>query len=284
MSTSQSIRFSLAAGLLFWLGGQVQPAPHDAVDRLGVRQLFQTCSGGREWYARWEAERSIPPFQVDAQDPLCRNSYGVLKIKDGTATFAPDQSRLYILTPKDTAGQYNAPRWRNVEITVYARRGRSTQTPSYQAFDLSARSGEHHDDRMPCEGTSYHAAVRFDGLCGFKKEVWHTGGYTQLAPVPTPRPWPTVPEGRWIGIKFVCRNVDRDQHVNLRLYLDPEQRNEWRQVAELTDAGGWKGGAEGCSRPTDFILKDAYPAVYFRTDYVAAEIKQFSVREIDPLP
>jgi hypothetical protein len=85
-------------------------------------------------------------------------------------------------------------------------------------------------------------------------------------------------------MKFVCRNSDRDQHVKLQLYIDTEETNEWRLVTEMIDAGDWNGKEAGYGRPRNFILKDAYPAVYFRTDFVPVEVKKFSVREIDPLP
>jgi hypothetical protein len=253
-------------------------------DLFGVRELFPTRSGGRQWFAKWEARRTIKPFQVDPQDAFFRNEDGPLKIGDGIASIAPGQTRFVILTPKDAAGRYTAPLWKNVEMTVYVRRGPTSRSPSYQAFDLSARSGEHHNDQMPCEGTSYHATARFVGQCGFKKEIWHTGGYTHLAPGRAPRPWQTVPEGKWIGMKFVCRNVDHDRHVSLQLYLDAEERNAWRRVVEYTDAGGWKGEKEGCGRAVDTILREGRPAVYFRTDYVMVDVKKFSVREIEPLP
>ena len=174
--------------------------------------------------------------------------------------------------------------WTNVEMTVYARRGAATRKLDYQAFYLSARSGERHNDAAPCEGTSYHATARFDGQCGFKKEIWHTGGYTALRPEPTPRPWPTVPEGRWVGMKFVCRNCDHGAHVKLELYLDLEEKNEWKSVAKFVDAGGWRGEKPGCNRVVDYIIAEGRPAVYFRSDYVAVELKNFSVREVAPLP
>jgi hypothetical protein len=284
MRKSRLLGVLLAAGLALCQVGQARPGTRAAgEDRFGVRQLFATATGGREWFARWEGERTVPAFEMDPRDAVFRNSYGTLRIKDGIASFAPEQSRLYVLTPKDGQGKYTAPLWRNVEMTVYVKRGPTSQSPSYQAFDLSARSGERHNDEQPCEGTSYHATVRFDGLCGFKKELWHTGGYTQLAPEPAPKPWATVPEGKWIGIKFVCRNVDQDRHVRLEIYLDAEERNAWRRVVEYTDAGGWTGGKEGCGRAVDAILSDGRPAVYFRTDYVTTEVKKFSVREIEPL-
>jgi hypothetical protein len=93
-----------------------------------------------------------------------------------------------------------------------------------------------------------------------------------------------VPQNEWIGMKFVCRNCDRDKHVQLQLLVDLQERNDWKLVTELTDKGGWEGKEAGCDRPKDFILAGAYPAVYFRTDYVPIEVKKFSVREIEPLP
>jgi hypothetical protein len=149
---------------------------------------------------------------------------------------------------------------------------------------LSARSGERHNDSAPCEGTSYHATARFDGQCGFKKEVWHAGGYTNLRPDPAPKPWTTVPEGKWVGMKFLCRNCDGGSHVRLQLYLDADERNDWKPIAELTDAGGWLGEKPGCNRRQDYIITEGRPAVYFRTDQLAVELKKFSVREIAPLP
>ena len=169
-------------------------------------------------------------------------------------------------------------------MTAYVKCQAPTRAVSGQALSLTARSGERHSERSPCEGTSYHASVRFDGKCGFKKEIWHTGGYSDLAPVPAPRPWETVPSNRWIGMKFVCRNCDGGRHVRLQLYLDPQEQNEWQLIAELTDRGGWEGHEAGCGRPKDFIISEARPAVYFRTDYVPVEVKKFSVREVDPLP
>jgi hypothetical protein len=252
-------------------------------DPLGVQKLFPTAKLGREWFAAWERPRSIDRSARDPADPQFRNSDGVLTIADGVARAPAGQTRLFIDTPQQGAGRYTMPQWRNVEMTVYFKRGEATRDVSSQAVSLNARSGERHSNEAPCDGTSYHAMLRLDGRCGFKKEVWHTGGYTDLKPEPTPRPWETVPVGAWIGMKFVCRNCDDDKHVLLQMYLDPLERNEWRLVAETTDRGGWEGKEAGCDRPKDYIIAEARPSVYFRTDYVPVELKRFSVREIQPL-
>jgi hypothetical protein len=247
--------------------------------------LFPAFAGGREWVADWNTARTVKSYELDPRDPLCRNSSDVpLRIADGIASFPAGVTRLYVLTPTNAAGQFAAAPWRNVEMTVYARRGATSRTLDWQAFYLSARSGWVHDDKSPCEGTSYHATARFDGLLGFKKELWHTGGYTRLAPPQAAKPWPTVPVGKWVGLKFVCRNFDRDRKVRLQFYLDAGERGEWKLLTAFDDAGGWRGEMPGCDRPQDMILTEARPAVYFRADYVAVELKKFSVREIAPLP
>lgn len=143
----------------------------EPVDRFGIRQLAPSLANGREWFARWEEPRTVGRYATDPQDPLVENNADVpLRIGRGTASLDPGVSRIYVGTPRGKDGAFTAPLWKNVEITLYARRGRSSRTPSYQAFDLAARSGHGHNDRDPCDGTSYHATARFDGIAGFKKE------------------------------------------------------------------------------------------------------------------
>ncbi|MCD6052157.1 MAG: uncharacterized protein K0Q55_3575, partial [Verrucomicrobia bacterium] len=234
-------------------------------DSFGVTMLHPTLKGGREWFAKWEQERTVAPYATDKLDPLFVNSSGTLLIKNGSASIKAGITRLRVFSPKGKDGQYTGPLWTNVEMTVYARRGKIAKELDYQALCLCARSGEKHNDEDPCDGTSYHATARFDGKFGFKKEIWHTGGYTDLKPEPTPKPWKTVPENKWIGLKYVCRNVDNGKHVKLELYLDVEEKNEWKLVSEFTDKGGWRGQKAGCDRPRDYIITEGRPAVYFRT-------------------
>jgi hypothetical protein len=260
------------------------PSADAANDPFGVARLAPTVAGGREWVANWERERVVTAYELDAKDAQFYNEEGELRIRDGIARVPAGMSRLVVLANTNRAGTGANPLWTNVEMTVYALRGAATRTLDYQAFYLSSRSGERHNDSVPCDGTSYHATARFDGQCGFKKEIWHAGGYTTLRPEPTPKPWPTVPEGKWIGMKFLCRNCDGGAHVRLELYLDAEERNEWNLAAEFTDRGGWRGEKAGCNRSQEYIITEGRPAVYFRTDYVAVELKKFSVREVEALP
>lgn len=266
---------------LLSVGAQAQPL---GKDRFGVSKLHQTAAQGREWFAQWESPRVIKPYSVDSADPLFANEDGELRIQSGTAQIKPGLTRLKVGDVLKKDGKYVGTLWTNVEMTVYVKRGSTSKQLDYQAFYLSARSGEKHNDEVPCDGTSYHATARFDGKFGFKKEIWHTGGYTGLRPDPTPKPWPTVPEGKWIGLKFICRNCDDGKHVKLQFYLDAEEKDEWKLVSEFTDQGGWRGEKAGCDKPQDHIITEGRPVVYFRTDYVATELKKFSVREIPSLP
>jgi hypothetical protein len=256
---------------------------HVEVDRFGIAKQFPTRAQGREWFCAWGNKRSVSPYQDDTTDPLFHNEDGTLQIGEGIAKAKAGQTRLVVMTPSKSAGA-TIPPWRNVEMTVYVRRGSLARKLDYQAFYLSARSGVRHNDDVPCEGTSYHATARFDGQWGFKKEIWHTGGYTELRPNPTPKPWETAPENAWVGMKFVCRNYDKDRKVLLQLYYDAQEKNDWKLVAEYRDTGDWKGEKPGCSQPQNKIITSSRPAVYFRTDYVDVDLKKFSVREIDPLP
>lgn len=273
----------IAAVLLLSSVADGQSRKSAIADPFGVKQLFPTARGGRQWFASWQQSRSVGRYARDSADLLFRNSDGVLNIANDIASVPAGQTRLFIDTPRGNDGGYTAAPWRNVEMTVYFKRGEATRETNGQAISLSARSGEQHSDDAPCEGTSYHASLRLDGQCGFKKEVWHTGGYSNLLPERPPQPWATVPENMWIGMKFVCRNCDSDAHVQLQLYVDGLERNAWQLVAEVTDRGGWEGRQPGCDRPQDYIIAEARPSVYFRADYIPLEIKRFSVREIEPL-
>ena len=71
--------------------------------------------------------------------------------------------------------------------------------------------------------------------------------------------------------------------MSLQLYLDADERNDWKLIADLTDAGGWLGEKAGCNQPQDYIIAEVSPAGYFQTNQVAVDLKKFSVREIAPL-
>src|ERR1035441_8936963 len=70
----------------------------------------------------------------------------------GIAAARAGLTRLVVLSPTNQAGTPAARLWTNVEMTVYARREAPARRLDYQAFYLSARNGERHNDSSPCEG------------------------------------------------------------------------------------------------------------------------------------
>jgi hypothetical protein len=106
-------------------------APAPTKDRFGVAQLAPTVAGGREWVARWDAERVVSAYAADPADPLFYNEEGELRIGNGIAAARAGLTRLVVLSPASQAGTTAARLWTNVEMTVYARRGVSARWLDY---------------------------------------------------------------------------------------------------------------------------------------------------------
>ena len=84
--------------------------------------------------------------------------------------------------------------WKNVEMTGYVKMISSTPTTGSREFsdqDEGSENGDsldphltwrarggRHNDMVPCEGTALNGGLFFDGKVSWKKEIWHTGGYT----------------------------------------------------------------------------------------------------------
>ena len=80
--------------------------------------------------------------------------------------------------------------------------------------------------------------IHTDGSVGWKKEIWHTGGYTDE------RASHVVTEpllDKWIGWKVIVYNIEIGNDatvVKLESYIDHSNSNEWTKVTELIDSGG----------------------------------------------
>jgi len=170
----------------------------------------------------------MPPIRSVA------NEEGELKIRDGIAAVKAGLTRLNVLTADERAGRLTVAAWRNVEMTVYVKARASAKTLDYQSFYLSARSCWRHDESVPCEGTSYHADSPFRRASVIQKGTLAHGRYTQLRPDPGPS-LGHGSVGRWIGMKFVCRNFDSVAKLKLQLHLDAEERTSgnWRLSLRL---------------------------------------------------
>ena len=264
----------------------------EGIDLFGIDEIYPTKEGGREWY-------------VDMENPFSDNLFSstfdrnITRQEDGSWHIAWPAVRLNVGTPP------NAEVWKNVEITGYAKvieaisysstangdkaddssNGEGEEKDFASDLDWRARGGRHNNE-YPCEGTAYVGTIDIDGNVWWKKEIWHTGGYTDARAVEK------VTDsivGRWIGWKVAMYNINNNTAVKLESYLDDKNNNEWKKVVDLIDDGGWYANSPDkefysadCGRPKDYIITNGGPIVTFRSDNTIWDFKNLSVREINP--
>ena len=258
-------------------------------DLFGINEIYQTKEGGREWY-------------VDMENPFADNLFSssfernITRQEDGSWRVSGAAVRLNVDTPS------NAELWKNVEITGYAKvidsisssdAANDSRADNDEAeekdfasdFDWRARGGRHNHE-TPCEGTAYTGTIDINGNVRWKKEIWHTGGYTDARVVE--KVTDSIVD-RWIGWKVVIYNINNNTAVKLESYLDDKNNNEWRKVTDLVDDGGWYANSSdkefysaGCNRPKDYVITNGGPIVTFRSDNTIWDFKNLSVREISP--
>ena len=264
-------------------------------DPFGVAEIYPTADGGREWYVNMSNPQNSSDFSETGD-------FELVKQNDGSWRVNSTHVRLVVSSPP------NLTNWKNVEITGYAklslpendnstkisklnatsRSVNDSESPEIDDLAFIGRSGRHSSE-VPCEGTAYVGGLHNDGSVGWKKEIWHTGGYTDE------RAKNLVTESildKWIGWKVIIYNMPLNNGTGVKLesYLDDMNNNTWNKVTEIIDSGGWYSTStdreffsEDCGRARDHIITEAGPFVTFRTDNLILDFKNLSVREIDPL-
>jgi hypothetical protein len=275
-------------------------------DPFGVRKIYPTRGGGREWYL---------PAEADRGDGEWGPGSSVTRTSEPNVFHIEGSPRVAVSSP---AGK---PWWRNVEITAYYRlRGvlpNADLTPGYQLYARGERhiitevAGTSVNQSRPappgtptwpgypfsgminghCLGSAYKGYLDASGSMDFKKEISHTGGYTGARDTKNPFPG-GVPRDKWFGFKAVIRNFSADKAVHMESWLDANADGNWRKINEVRDTGGWNGGSaalDGCTAPpfsykVDQLVTWAGPYVNFRFDFLSTDLRWLSAREIDPLP
>jgi hypothetical protein len=292
---------------------ELAPAGTDA---FGVRKLYPSVAGGREW--RLPANGHVATNEWSPSN----GSRGTLKATNEPGVFRTRGGpRFPVTSPQGKAW------FRNVEVTSYYRmRAKLTGADEISplgnyGFQLIVRGERHLTGTVSassinrgvappaatvagpgypfnggsvnahCLAASYHTNINVDGRVLFKKEISHTGGYTGGRN--TVRPFASggaMPMNRWFGIKYVVRNSSGGGAVRMETWLDVNATGQWAKVGETTDQGGWTGTSlDGCGAApfhyaADQIITWAGPSVLFRFDNIEADVKWLSVREIAPLP
>src|SRR3989454_3414053 len=271
------------------------PTPtNGGFDKWGIKMLHPTITNGREWFNTWDNSHSriLTANDRDPDDSMFkvsgqRDSMVVIDGK-GVATMSGTQPRMYVYD------QTLALKWLNVEVTVYGERISETQLYSSQGINIGARSTHQNEVNTPCGVNTYYSRMLYSGNANFAKELnwpddvkkpgsingidWNLFGNT------------TFPYDTWIGHKFVLRTVDSGTHVRMEMWRDLTNGlngGDWKSILNYTDTGDMTDPiTPGCpTNDLSHIILEAGPSIFIRnTDISAAQYKEFSVREIDPLP
>lgn len=291
------------------------------IDKFDIKKINPTKLGGREWYSNWNngEDRKILSGDLDPYDSQFRaRGDGEIKIDGkGFAQLAGKAPRMYIYD------QSLKELWKNVEMTVYAKRVGESETISWQSLTMVARSGSHNDVEYPdvCKDSigypngAYNARITFNGRSDYTKEVLYhradavsddgsgnsprtIASFANLTtPIDSKSGLHSMPRNVWVGMKFIVKNLNNDHAVKLETWMDMtdgKDGGKWIKINEYIDDGEWnatyyyddkyKTDWPCVTVPTDNVITNAMPYVLIRGDSVQ-EIyyKKFSVREIDPL-
>ena len=242
-------------------------------DIFGIKEIYPTKPGGREWFLNSDDPRSDGIFFITSDKNITIQS-------DGSWLINSSEVRMNVDTPPGT------PEWKNVEITGYAKILSVIDSKKQTDLAWFARSGRHSND-SPCEGTGLIGGIHTDGTVEWKKEILFREGYTDGRAKAKVVVDPII--GRWIGWKVVMYNINNNSAVKMESYIDNKNTNYWVQVTNLTDNGGWsaktsdeKFYSANCDRPKDYIITNGGPIVTFRSDNIVWDFRDLSVREIPP--
>lgn len=261
-------------------------------DQFGVDYIYRSKQRGMVWVSNWYGNRGF-----DGRDPRDRwfdSDHGTARyrVRGDTLRIDGETPRMYIHDPEMQR------QWHDVEITVYAMRGRDDNTP-YTGITAVTRSNhlvaESGTSMDPCDTRGYGGRFRFDGKTDFEKETRHPENDT----VSERTLWKRgMPKNVWIGYKFVV--YDEDDGVHLELYRDMTQGfagGQWKLVNSFVDSGN-DFGEVPCNNEVSPMMKltnsesregseSGLPNIstYFRSDGIngyGLRYKWASVREINP--
>jgi len=256
-------------------------------DNFGIKQIYPTKNGGNTWFMDMANPSSDPRF--DPQTSIMKNSDGSWKIKNNKVrmtVFASDQDT-YKNTPIPTLsrndlaniGYMQLPSdWKNFEMTGYVK----LNVASSDEFTWYGRGGSHNDNNGGCEGSAYKGQLLLDGGSRFAKESWHVNYDFTSKKYNTPSLL-----DKWVGFKFITYNqpgINFDEMVQMEIWVDLQNNNNWVMVDSFTD-DGWGSGASHCGPAISDNMPITWggPEVTFRADNAPDfDFKYLSVREINP--
>jgi hypothetical protein len=274
------------------------------VDKFGIAMLYPTKPNGEQWYMNMSSPTSDPRFNLNnpykhvgkssiSKFNFTKNSDGSWKVispkvrMEAYTSTGYNQSKMTTYNQSELAakGYMQSPDdWKNVEITGYIKYNGGKKAD--ENFDWYARGGIHTDANKGCEGTAYKGNLYYSGNSDFGKEQWHENGFVstdEKINVTSPL------KGKWIGFKLAMYNLsptlkNGSMSVKLENWINENADGKtWKKVDEKIDDGGWGKDGERCGGRPDQIITWGGPVATFRWDGAnEVDIKNFSVREIQP--
>jgi hypothetical protein len=276
------------------------------VDIWGIRKLYPDSEKDfQEWYMREARPKEDPQFQNWKNANVKKQPDGSFRV-DGMGGTGKGQVRVEGRCASRTK------KWLNGEVTVYAKYledlTNSSTAPGSYSYQVYLR-GANHSTSMPCLGSCYKVRIRKNKSVAIVKEVQHPEYSSNR---PGTRKIAKEVRGNYLGVKEVVYNFQENgkTFVKVELWIDENgmdangvldtAKQNWVKMAETVDRGGWKAMDSASTCPSvnvDSTTKDKrqpdeiislpggtadWNCAAFRTDGVAAQIKHFSVREIQP--
>src|SRR5215208_8419159 len=116
---------------------------NNTTDKFGIKKMYPTSEGGREWYIDMINPKSDRTFSIT-------DHYNITKQTDGSWRIDAPMVRMNVITPPA------AEPWKNIEITGYAKVVSMSYPNNVTALDWSARGGRQnavvHVKVQPCMG------------------------------------------------------------------------------------------------------------------------------------